>query len=60
MKTLENEGVVYEDETEDPAEMPIPESAEKPAPKKETPKIGEKETPAPAPAAMAKPKMALS
>ncbi len=31
---------------------------EKPAAKKETPKIWEKETPAPAPAAMAKPKMA--
>lgn len=63
METLENEEVVYEDETEAPAETPTP-AAAKPAakkpetPKKETPQIWDKETPAPAPAAMAKPKMA--
>ena len=41
METLENEEVVYEDETEAPAETPAPApAAKKPeTPKKETPPI---------------------
>lgn len=42
METLENEEVVYEDETEAPAETPTPAAAKPAAKKPETPK---KETP---------------